>query len=186
MGRTIRALTVFAIVGVVLVFVHVPKRIAAQQWQGYSCATFDTDYLDCPSCCTQAGKSFSDMIVGVNRDTGIQDPYLAAYNCGDPVPGGCSVDCSGQYDEALDDPGCCGSNGVSCGSDQDCCSGLFCTGGMCSFCKINGDECYNDSECCSGICDPDFDMCVDCLSDYAPCQYDSQCCDYWCDDYCVP
>jgi len=75
--------------------------------------------------------------------------------------------------------GRCGtSNGGSCATDNQCCSGI-CDGGTCSTCRDFGGGCAADSDCCYNICDGG--TCSTCRSgNGGGCADDNQCCDSFC------
>jgi len=176
MKATIEVVKVLVVVGVLFLLSHRPNKIQAQQWQGSQCVTFYTETDPCPSCCTNPGGQITDDIQYLVSSTGIQSDYLSTFDCGEPIAGGCSVECSGQYDEGEDDPTCCGSNGAYCENDYDCCTGLLCSENTCSWCRANGGSCQDGSQCCSGLCDSGTYTCVACLTEFEYCQYDSDCC----------
>src|SRR6476661_1007010 len=102
--------------------------------------------------------------------------------------------------EVLPDP--CGSDGVSCASDADCCIGsciggicqcqaaggpctvasecclldgqTMCINGACGTCHTDGAVCTATADCCQGECFQG--VCATCRGDSSPCADPSECC----------
>jgi hypothetical protein len=128
----------------------------AQQWTGDQCVTYNTFDEPCPSCCTNASKDYVNEIEGTSSSCGTQSDYITNSPCGQAGPGGCGVDCTTQYDQALGDPACAGGgqNGAPCPPLGNCCNSLVCLSysGLCGYCSGVGRECAADSDCCAGEC----------------------------------
>jgi hypothetical protein len=130
----------------------------AQQWMGYWCVTFLKETLDCPSNCQYATKSFENMIYGLDRPYGIDNPFLMDYDCGTPLPN-CPVQCSGQYFEAVPQANECCVQAVGpetyCDSYLPCCVPHICQSNTC--CVPKWQHCETGADCCSGACN---DQCI--------------------------
>jgi len=59
----------------------------------------------------------------------------------------------------------CSQAGESCGSDDNCCAPLVCSGGTCQTDRCNNlyESCSDDGDCCTGTCACSGDMC-ECIS----------------------
>lgn len=117
----------------------------------HQCVTFETDFIDCPSCgCSNPG-TFSGDVVAESSPTGIQSILNTSWSCGAPTA--CAtVACSGDYPQAVSDSGCCIADGSTCASNEPCCPGTICRStGNCGVCSEPGQSCGTSSDCCSGL-----------------------------------
>jgi len=83
------------------------------------------------------------------------------------------LDCRGSGPQSPLVTYCCGTDGVSCGGDQDCCTG-HCTSGICEACRPSGVSCTTNAECCSSACSGG--TCGGCRAAATACTADVQCC----------
>jgi len=175
MKTTGRFLTLLLFGGALLALPQLTRKIHAQ-WPASQCITsFSSSWDDpCPNCCANAGLEIYEIDTPNDTSPGDKSALLQTFDCGGGT--NCNGCGSGEYYEETDDPTCCGSNGAYCGSDSDCCNGLLCADGMCSWCRNYGDQCSDGSECCSGLCDSGTYTCVDCLTEFEACQSDFDCC----------
>ena len=94
-------------------------------------------------------------------------------------------DCCGFVKGKADckDGKCCGSKGVKCDTNDDCCD-QDCAKGYCGgvACLELEAPCTNNSECCSGVCNDQFICAEICADDGFPCGADGDCCNKYCDN----
>lgn len=151
MKKTLLLFRLSIFVGALLVLRAGIQPFPAQQRTGDQCVTYDAFPEPCPSCCTEAGNWYENEIEGVLNGCGTQSDYLTPSPCGEAAPGGCSVGCTGQYDQALDDSACGagGQEGMPCPPMGNCCDGLMClSSGVCGYCSDVGEPCSTASDCC--------------------------------------
>lgn len=98
----------------------------------HQCATFDTENDPCPSCCTKAGNELVNIVVDESSVTGTQSIQDTSFPCGATTTACNGVACTGTYQQAVSDNGCCIASGATCASNEPCCPGTTCTGGVCA------------------------------------------------------
>jgi hypothetical protein len=113
------------------------------------------------------------------------------------VRGTCSKkeDCCGflSGEAECESDRCCGSKGLPCKSNADCCPSLGCdrSYGTCGgvVCRTLGKPCVNPFDCCSGKCGEDGRCATACADDRFDCRTNGDCCSGFCDpatDRCAP
>jgi hypothetical protein len=117
----------------------------------HQCETFQTDDIDCPSCCS-THTVFTNNILNPSSTTGIQSILNTNYSCGS-TPATCNgTSCSGSYPQAVSDSGCCIASGSRpTANEPSCCPGLIVrSDGTCGTCLLTGDSgCGTASDCCA-------------------------------------
>lgn len=147
MKTVISVLRLVVLVSVLILLPIISKGPEAQL--AHQCVTFSTETLNCPGCCTKSTNHFPNSIIVENQPTGIQSILETAWSCGSPGPGSCSTTtCSGTYEQAVSDSGCCIADGSACVSNEPCCStGTTCSSGTCG-----------SSAACPESCTPNYDI----------------------------
>lgn len=166
--------------------------VSAQGGISHTCIQSFIEMTDqaCANCCTN-GVSAGDVtyVVGQsNGNPGFQSTEYKQFDCGNAIPGGCSVECGTvSYQVGVQDGTCCLPNNYGpCSQGLQCCNGLCdITSYTCVSCIPDGHSCnpYSDG-CCSGICDPDTATCASaCVPDGGYCDglYSNDCCSDVCD-----
>lgn len=119
-------LRVAVLCGLVAVLWIKPKAVRAQAG---GCIDFTQMEICCPSCCSS--RPCMDEIESVDG-TGYDTLQEEDLDCGSP--GTCmGQSCgTGQIPVAVENGECfCGTEGSSCGGDEDCCLGEYCDDGRC-------------------------------------------------------
>jgi hypothetical protein len=144
----LRLLKIALFTGALAVLVALRPSQPRAQFMGYTCATFVTEPIDCPSCCPDH-PILPNQIDGYTGP-GYYSSMLYNYSCG-TRPANCQYDCSGSYYEEINTfDECCEPAGYGCTSDVPCCTGLDCVSGTC--CAPTHGSCTTDSDCCSDAC----------------------------------
>lgn len=173
----LRVLGVLSFAGILMVH---PRTIAYAQYGG-DCSSYSTsqDCCDDSGCCTN--NACANNVTGMNGSgtQTIQNQTLSCSpvsNCGSPCS--CCVASSSVY-VPVDNGNCCASGGYPCNSDNDCCGGMICPGGLCVACSGDGGACRGDSDCCgSDVCS--FGTCTtpsSCADRGQYCDLGTDCCD---------
>jgi len=135
MRRALVAVLRLAMFAGVLVLLPSLSRRPEAQLMVSQCTTFATSDDDCPTCCSKGGQSL--LVNDINEPlttTGTFSMLNTTVECGSVVNGchASPIACSVSYPEAVSDSNCCIGEGAACATNEPCCPGTTCIGGVCT------------------------------------------------------
>jgi hypothetical protein len=159
MKKTI--ISVLRLTILVCVLVLLPAINKGPEAQSPGCGAWTTYNASCPNCCTVPTGQYVNVANTATSGYPNQIISIVSSPCGVAVKGGCTVSCTGDYDQANQSATCCSASGGACDTSANCCTnGYICrSNGTCGTCSLEGESCGTAADCCvtgdtcsSGVC----------------------------------